>query len=148
MLSCTGMRLIVAIELINQIIFRMKVNLPAACRVVPALLKRGVFLFLSVVLMQSCQKSLEHDFNSIELKLFAEDFVSPIQVASSHNSQRLYVVDQIGKIWTIDKDGYKRPTPFLDISSKIVSLNPDGDERGLLGVAFHEDFKTNGRFFI
>jgi glucose/arabinose dehydrogenase len=127
----------------------MKVNLPAiACRLKPFFLNSVVFVLLSVLLLQSCQKSLEHDFGSIELKLFAEDFVSPIQVASSHNSQRLYVVDQIGKIWTIDKDGYKRPTPFLDISSKIVSLDPDGDERGLLGVAFHEDFKTNGRFFI
>ncbi|HEY8895349.1 MAG TPA: PQQ-dependent sugar dehydrogenase [Niastella sp.] len=82
------------------------------------------------------------------MELLAEDFVSPIQVASTNNSQRRYVVDQIGKIWVIDNKGYKRPTPFLDISSKIVSLNPDGDERGLLGVAFHEDFKTNGRFFI
>lgn len=127
----------------------MKVNLPAiTSRLIPAFLKRVVFVFLIVLLMQSCQKSLEHNFNSIDMVLFAEDFVSPIQVASSHNSQRLYVVDQIGKIWTIDKDGYKRPTPFLDISSKIVPLNPDGDERGLLGLAFHEDFKTNGRFFV
>jgi len=127
----------------------MKVYLPAvASRVITTFFKPGAFILLAVLLIQSCQKSLDHNFNSVDMELLAEDFVSPIQVASTNNSQRRYVVDQIGKIWVIDNKGYKRPTPFLDISSKIVSLNPDGDERGLLGVAFHEDFKTNGRFFI
>jgi hypothetical protein len=60
--------------------------------------------------------------------LIAEDFVSPIQLLSSHNSERLYVVDQIGKVSVIDRNGYKRPTPFLDISSRLVSLNPGYDE--------------------
>ena len=126
----------------------MKVYLPAvASRVITTFLRSGVFVLLTV-LIQSCQKSLDHSFDSVDMQLLAEDFVSPIQVASTNNSQRRYVVDQIGKIWVIDNKGYKRPTPFLDISSKIVSLNPAGDERGLLGVAFHEDFKINGRFFI
>ncbi|OQP51684.1 PQQ-dependent sugar dehydrogenase [Niastella populi] len=84
----------------------------------------------------------------VDLELIAEDFVSPIQVLATHNSDRLYVVDQVGKIWVIDGNGYKRPTPFLDLSSKMVTLNANYDERGLLGVAFHEDFKTNGRFFV
>lgn len=127
----------------------MKVNLPAnASRAMFLFLQPCVFVVLSVLLMQSCQKSLSSDLGTLKMELIADDFVSPIQLASSNHSQRLYVVDQIGKIWTIDKDGYKRPTPFLDISSKIVSLNPNGDERGLLGLAFHKDFKTNGRFFI
>ncbi|MCS3797134.1 glucose/arabinose dehydrogenase [Chitinophagaceae bacterium OAS944] len=127
----------------------MKVNLPAnASRATFKFLQPGVLVVLSVLLIQSCQKSISHDLRTLDMQLVAEDFVSPIQLVSSNASQRLYVVDQIGKIWTIDKDGYKNPTPFLDISSKIVSLNPDGDERGLLGLAFHKDFKTNGRFFI
>lgn len=127
----------------------MKVYLPAvASRVITTFIKPGAFVLLTVLLLQSCQKSLDHNLNSVDMELFADDFVSPIQVASTNYSQRKYVVDQIGKIWLIDRNGYKRPTPFLDISSKIVSLNPDGDERGLLGVAFHENFKTNGRFFI
>jgi glucose/arabinose dehydrogenase len=127
----------------------MKVNLTGiASRLIPASLKQSVFALLSVLSIQSCQKSDDPSLNGVDLKLIAEDFVSPIQVASSHNSQRLYVVDQIGKIWVIDRNGYKRPTPFLDISSKMVSLSPEGDERGLLSVAFHENFKINGRFFI
>ena len=127
----------------------MKVNLPTnASRAMFKFLQPCVFVVLGVLLLQSCQKSLNHDIGTLKMELIAEDFVSPIQLASSNHSQRLYVVDQIGKIWTIDKDGFKRPTPFLDLSSKIVSLNPNGDERGLLGLAFHKDFKTNGRFFV
>jgi hypothetical protein len=108
----------------------------------------GTVILLSTVLLQGCQKEINYNFNSVDLKLIAEDFVSPIQVAASHHSERLYVVDQIGKIWVIDRNGYKRPTPFLDISSKLVNLNPAYDERGLLGLALHPEFKTNGRFFI
>jgi hypothetical protein len=36
------------------------------------------------------------------------------------------------------------PTLFLDIRSKIVS----GGEQGLLGLAFHPLYATNGRFFV
>src|SRR4030095_11093530 len=42
----------------------------------------------------------------------------------------------------------KLPTPFLDITSKLVTLNPNFDERGLLGFAFHPNYKKNGRFFV
>ncbi|THU39772.1 PQQ-dependent sugar dehydrogenase [Niastella caeni] len=85
---------------------------------------------------------------AVDIQLVADNFVSPIQVVASRNSERLYVVDQIGLVWVIDKDGNKRTTPFLDLTSKLVTLNPAFDERGLLGLAFHPDFKVNGRFFV
>src|SRR5438046_8692206 len=34
--------------------------------------------------------------------------------------------------------------PFLDISSKVLS----GGEQGLLSVAFHPQYSSNGRFFV
>jgi glucose/arabinose dehydrogenase len=39
-------------------------------------------------------------------------------------------------------------TPFLDLTSKIVAVNAVFDERGLLGVAFHPNYASNGRFFV
>jgi glucose/arabinose dehydrogenase len=63
-------------------------------------------------------------------------------------SDKLYVVDQIGKVWILDAAGSRLPVPFLDVSTKIVPLSPGYDERGLLGFAFHPDYKTNGRFFV
>ena len=112
------------------------------------------FILLSTIAFLSitgtgCQKNDAPDLKkAVDIELIADDLVSPIQLVSSHHSQRLYIVDQIGKVWVIDKDGNKRPNPFLDITSKLVTLSPDYDERGLLGIALHPDFKVNGRFFV
>ena len=38
--------------------------------------------------------------------------------------------------------------PFLDVSNQLVPINPGYDERGLLGIAFHPDFKTNHKFYV
>jgi len=79
----------------------------------------------------------------------ADGFVSPIGVvAVPDDSKRLIVIDQIGKLWVIDGDGNKLATPFIDLTSRMATLNPGFDERGLLGVAFHPNYKNNGRLFI
>jgi glucose/arabinose dehydrogenase len=121
-----------------------------AWHVFPAFTKPGTIVLLCILLLivQGCQKDNDNETKDIDLEMIADNFVSPIQVLSSHLSDRLYVVDQVGKVWVIDGNGYKRPTPMLDLSSKIVTLNPAYDERGLLGVALHEDFKINGRLFV
>jgi glucose/arabinose dehydrogenase len=63
-------------------------------------------------------------------------------------SGRLFVVDQIGLIHVLMSDGTLRTEPFLDLRSRLVALMPGFDERGLLGLAFHPDYETNGRFFV
>jgi glucose/arabinose dehydrogenase len=45
-------------------------------------------------------------------------------------------------------DGTLTPEPFLDLRSRIVPLMPGFDERGLLGLAFHPRYASNGRFFV
>ncbi|MFN2624352.1 MAG: PQQ-dependent sugar dehydrogenase, partial [Chthoniobacterales bacterium] len=45
----------------------------------------------------------------------------------------------------IRKNGTVGATPFLDVSGRLVTLDPDYDERGLLGFAFHPDFNTSGK---
>jgi len=86
---------------------------------------------------------------SIDLKMVADNLVAPITLAEApDNSKRLFVVDEIGKIWIIDKDGNKLADPFIDITGKMVTLSPNYDERGLLGLAFHPDYKTNGKFYL
>jgi len=128
----------------------MRTNQPNITReAVPAIFSFITGLLLILLLLQGCKKSdSPKTMKGIDMELLSEDFVSPIQVLSTHHSERRYVVDQIGKIWLIDKDNYKRPTPFLDLSSKLVKLNPTYDERGLLGLAFHPEYKTNGRFYV
>jgi glucose/arabinose dehydrogenase len=61
------------------------------------------------------------------------------------DSSRFFIVEQGGviKVFSNTADVQTSNT-FLDIKSKVRS----GGERGLLGLAFHPDFKTNGYFFI
>jgi glucose/arabinose dehydrogenase len=56
---------------------------------------------------------------------------------------RLFVVEQGGRI-RVARAGALVATPFLDIAARISS----GGERGLLGLAFHPLYATNGRFFV
>ena len=63
------------------------------------------------------------------------------------DSTRLFVLGQDGKIWII-KNGTLLPDPFLDISSITYGPVGGGEERGLLGLAFHPDYLQNGRFFV
>ena len=56
---------------------------------------------------------------------------------------RLYVVQQRGTVRIIDH-GRMLPKPFLDVSG----LTASGGERGLLGLAFHPDYASNGRLYV
>ncbi len=86
---------------------------------------------------------------AIDLQLVEDGFVSPIGVVPiPDNSGRLIVIDQIGRLWVLDASGNKMPTPFIDLTSRMVTLSPGFDERGLLGVAFHPNYASNGRLFI
>jgi glucose/arabinose dehydrogenase len=58
-------------------------------------------------------------------------------------SGRLFVVEQTGRIRIIS-DGSLLAIPFLDLRSAVSS----GGERGLLGLAFHPSYETNGRFYV
>jgi glucose/arabinose dehydrogenase len=62
-------------------------------------------------------------------------------------SHRLFIGDQTGKIH-IYKNGTLLKTPFLDLTAKIIKFSKVYDERGLLGLVFHPDYKNNGRFFV
>lgn len=84
----------------------------------------------------------------IKLEPVATGLASPVDVThAGDGSGRLFVVDQVGLIHVID-GGVLLPTPFLDVSSSLVTLSGFFDERGLLGMAFHPDYETNGRFFV
>ena len=108
------------------------------------------FLITGLLLVQSCDKIDQHfPLDKVDLELVADGFVSPLGVvAVPDESDRLFVIDQAGKIWIIDANGIKLNTPFIDVTSMMVPLTPGFDERGLLGLAFHPQYKSNGRFFI
>jgi glucose/arabinose dehydrogenase len=56
---------------------------------------------------------------------------------------RLFIVEQPGRIRVLE--GHRLlPASFLDITKQVLS----GGERGLLGLAFHPNYRRNGRFFV
>ena len=80
---------------------------------------------------------------TIVLTNFSSGFSSPLGLKNA-GDERLFVVEQGGVIKIVDLNGVVNTTPFLDIES-IVNA---GGERGLLGLAFHPEYQTNGRFFV
>jgi len=68
---------------------------------------------------------------------------APVYVAQPSGDQRLFVVSQPGTIRVI-KGGKLQTTPFLDLRSSVSY----GGERGLLSVAFHPKFATNGKLYV
>ncbi|MDR6465265.1 PQQ-dependent sugar dehydrogenase [Chryseobacterium sediminis] len=87
--------------------------------------------------------SLIANSQSINLEEFATGLTSPVEITNANDS-RLFVVQQNGIIKIIQPNGTINSTNFLNISSKIVF----GGERGLLGLAFHPQYATNGYFFV
>ena len=85
----------------------------------------------------------------LDLQLVTDNLVAPVTAMEAPDgSNRLFIVDEVGQIWIIDHNGHKLAQPFIDISSKLVTLSPFYDERGLLGLAFHPQFKENGKFYL
>src|SRR5688572_6722990 len=85
------------------------------------------------------------DFPTIRLEPISQgEIVSPTGISSAMDgSNRLFVTDQRGTIHIID-NGTTLATPFLDLSSKLVTERAGFDERGLLGLAFHPNFGQGG----
>ena len=79
----------------------------------------------------------------ISLTQFATGFTNPVEITHAGDS-RLFVVQQGGLIKIVNANGTTNATPFLNLSS-IIST---GGERGLLGLAFHPNYATNGFFFV
>jgi glucose/arabinose dehydrogenase len=67
--------------------------------------------------------------------------------APNDDTGRLFVLERAGSVRII-KAGALVTKPFLDIKSKVVAGAANGDERGLLGMAFHPDYASNGLFYV
>lgn len=80
----------------------------------------------------------------IDLEVFATGFDKPIDIQNA-GDDRLFIAQQSGLIRILNADGTINPTPFMDLTNII---NDSGFEEGLLGLAIHPDYTTNGLFFL
>jgi hypothetical protein len=76
--------------------------------------------------------------------LVGEGFADSVDVQTAPGDRdRLFVVEQGGRI-VIQKAGERLAEPFLDIQDRVGATG----EQGLLGLAFHPKYASNGRFFV
>jgi hypothetical protein len=80
---------------------------------------------------------------TLRLREVARGLEAPLFLTAPRGDARLFVVEQPGRIRVVE-NGQLLATPFLDIT-RLVGY---GGERGLLGLAFHPGYATNGLFFV
>jgi glucose/arabinose dehydrogenase/glucan-binding YG repeat protein len=82
---------------------------------------------------------------TIRMQPYLTGLSLPVHIVSAKDgTKRLFVVQQRGIIKVV-QPGSNTPTDFINLSS-VVSQS--GNERGLLGLAFHPQYATNRRFFV
>ena len=69
---------------------------------------------------------------------------NPVGMERPPNDNRFFIVEQRGTIRILE-NGALQSGNFLDIQS---TTNFDGQEQGLLGLAFHPNFATNHKFYV
>lgn len=85
----------------------------------------------------------------VKLEEVASGLTHPLAMVSiPDGTGRKAVIEQPGVVRIIDAKGRLLPEPFLDLQPKIITLKHFFDERGLLGIAFHPNYKDNGKFYV
>lgn len=107
--------------------------------------------FLSVLVVLACEPTMMAPGpgpgpgpGKPALHLVTDRLDTPLYVtAPPGDTARLFVVEQGGRIRVLHHDSLL-VMPFLDIAGHITS----GGEQGLLSVAFHPSYSSNGRFYV
>jgi glucose/arabinose dehydrogenase len=98
------------------------------------------FIILIFFSITAAQFQVESAFPSLT-------FIRPVDLQHANDqSNRLFVVEQSGIIKVFQNDPQVSSAgEFLNITGRV---NDSGNEEGLLGLAFHPDFQTNGYFYV
>jgi glucose/arabinose dehydrogenase len=114
---------------------------------IPFLIIVTIVIGLGVVFLFSFQGTdqITYDYN-IQITFPNLTFTRPVGIHSAEDgSNRLFVVEQQGKIKVFDNDAnVSNSQIFLDLTDQITY----GGERGLLGLTFHPNFNVNGYFYV
>lgn len=100
-------------------------------------MKNTLILFCLIFSSNFCVAQL-----TIGLEPFANGFDGPVALENG-GDDRMFIVEQKGVIKVRQSNG--TVSTFMDIQ---VFVNNNGNERGLLGLAFHPDYQNNGYFYV
>ncbi len=82
---------------------------------------------------------------AVRLETIAQDFRQPTVITAPPGDDRLFVAQRVGVIRILDADRQMLSPAFIDLSDRVMA---NGIEQGLLGLTFHPDYATNGRFYV
>lgn len=114
----------------------------------------SIIRFVALILLwpafPACKGKASHESPGavgLETAFPALSFVRPLALASPPDgSHRLFVLEQAGRIFVFPNDDHvKKAKLFLDIRKIVFD---EGNEEGLLGIAFHPSYRTNGFFYL
>lgn len=118
-----------------------------------AILCLAAFLFCCPTIFQTRAHSAQ-DYQTegkviaptaVQLQPVLSGLTFPVYVTHAHDgTNRLFIIEKVGRI-RVAQPGASTTTVFLDISTRVLSVD---NERGLLGLAFHPQYSSNGRFFV
>ncbi|MFX0179443.1 MAG: PQQ-dependent sugar dehydrogenase [Candidatus Hodarchaeota archaeon] len=99
----------------------------------------GIVIFLNFQPLGNYEYSIQNAFPNLI-------FNKPVGIYDpGDNTNRLFVVEQDGKIKVFENDANTSDYQvFLDLSVDVTT----GGEQGLLGLAFHPDYDMNGYFYV
>jgi len=80
---------------------------------------------------------------TVAVQTFATGLSNAVALVHPPADSRLFVVQKTGAIRIVNPNGTVNATPFLTVTGLS-----SGSEQGLLGLAFHPNYATNGLFFI
>ena len=106
-----------------------------------------MFIF-TLILALVCMAPVLYAGQKVALDLVADGLTSPLSYTALADGRAL-IVDQPGFLRLLEKPGQLRESPVLSLVHRLSPLNHGGfDERGMLCLALHPDFKKNRRLFV
>ncbi len=86
----------------------------------------------------------EEPLQGIELQLITDGLQQPTILVTPPGESRQFVAERLGRIRVIDAGGLVEES-WLNLADRVLA---NGIEQGLLGLAFHPAYETNGRLFV
>lgn len=91
-------------------------------------------------------KNAEPPAITVKVQQVTDNLHSPTAAAFPGNGD-MWITEQPGLIRVV-KNGKLQDAPLLDLRSKMLKVNRGYEERGLLGICLHPQFKSNKKFYV
>ncbi|XP_007464056.1 PREDICTED: hedgehog-interacting protein-like isoform X1 [Lipotes vexillifer] len=93
--------------------------------------------------------SRKHKHNCFCIQEVVSGLRQPVSALhSGDGSHRLFILEKEGYVKILTPEGEIFKEPYLDIHKLVQSGIKGGDERGLLSLAFHPNYKKNGKLYV